>query len=588
MAKIKIAIHRPWIPYIILTLTLTLTILSAFYISRATYIEDRLRFLNAVQDTSSSITDRMNTYITLLRGTAGLYETNSDSPQQFDQYVKQLHLQKNYPAVQGIGFIQVIANDQKDSFIQSIQNTNPQFTIYPAGDRDNYYVVRYLHLRTNETPSSIGYDMGTNPVRLKALETARDTGTPTMSGKVAFLSKGEKKTESGFLIFTPIYTSGDVPLTVAQRRAKIEGFVYSPFGADTFFKGILGDKTLPQLLNIEIYDNKKINKKTLLHDSRTDNNDANSMYSPKFQITRAFIVAGEPWTIIFSSHPEFESESQEDLSFFIFIGGLLVSIMLFMLSRSQYIARKNAESVATKLQYSQKELEKAIGLRDNFISIASHELKTPVTSLKVYAQMLHRQFSQKGDNKTTEYLSKIIKQIDKLTMLIQDLLNVSRIESNQLTFRIENFNVNTMVKEVIENTQQISERHKIILKGKSKNNVWGDRERISQVLINLLTNAIKYSPKSDKIIVTVKDIKKGALISVQDFGIGIKKTHQKKIFDRFYRISGTNEQTFPGLGIGLFISQTIVKRHGGEIIIISERGKGSVFQFILPYEKIEL
>ncbi len=535
MARIKLVIHRPWIPYIILILTLTLTILSTFYISRATHIEDRLRFLNAVQDTSNSISDRMNIYVTLLRSIAGLYASIPDiSKDQFDQYINQLHLQKNYPAVQGIGFIQLVHDNEKESFIQSIQNNiNPQFTIYPSGDRSIYYVVRYLRLRTNQPPSSIGYDMGTNPVRLNALEIARDKGIPTMSGKVDLLSKGETITQSGFLIFIPIYSDGGIPTTISERRAKIVGFVYSPFETNTFFQGILGDKTLPQLLNVQIYDGKNITQSTVLHDSRSSMDKANSLYLPKFQVSKSIIVAGEIWTVIFSNHPEFESESQEDLSFFVFIGGLLVSIMLFMLSRSQYIARANAENVAIKLQYSQKELQKAIGLRDNFISIASHELKTPVTSLKVYTEMLLRKFSQKGDIQTTDYLSKIIKQIDKLTMLIQDLLNVSRIESNQLTFRIEKFDLNTMVKEVIDNTQQIDPRHTIILKGKIKKSVWGDRERIGQVLINLLNNASKYSPKSDKLIVILKDSTKGAVVSVEDFGIGINKTHQKKYLIAF-------------------------------------------------------
>ncbi len=587
MAKIKIRIQRPWIPYIILILTLTLTILSTFYVSHATRNGDRLRFLNAVQDTNNSISDRINIYITLLRGTSGLYAADPDiTKNKFDQYVNRLHLQKNYPALQGIGFIQIVNANDKSSFIQMMQNEgNPEFTIYPEGERNTYYVVRYLDLRTGQQPISIGYDMAVDPIRLEAIDKARDTGLSAMSGKVNLLSKGRHKTQSGFLIFTPIYSGGEVPTTLAERRAKIEGFVYSPFEADSFFQGILGDKTLPQLLNIQIYDGTQINDRYMLHNSVITNDDGKSNYNPKFKITKTISIAGQVWTIEFSNHPEFESESEEDFSFFIFIGGLFVSIMLFMLSRSQYIARTRAENVALKLQYSQKELEKAIGLRDNFISIASHELKTPVTSLKIYTEMLHRTFSQKGDATTTDYLSKIIKQIDKLTLLIQDLLNVARIQSNQLTFRIEKFDLNVMTQEVVENTQQITNKHNIQLKGKVNKKIWGDRERISQVLINLLTNGIKYSPKADKIIVILKEGKDGAIVAVQDFGIGINKSHQKKIFDRFYRINDIKEKTFPGLGIGLFISQTIIKRHGGEITIKSVPGEGSTFQFTLPLKK---
>jgi signal transduction histidine kinase len=590
MARIKLVIQRPWIPYVIFALTLTLTILSTFYVTRATQIEDELRFLNAVQDTNNTISERLNIYITLLRAVQGLYATNSQvTKDQFNIYVKNLNLQNNYQAVQGLGFVQIVNDSDKDSFNQTLQNeNNPKITIFPKGTRQKYYVVRYLNLRDNGLSSSIGYDMATNPIRFKAMQTARDTGLPTMSGKINLLSKTNSKPQVGFLIVTPVYMGGRIPKNLEEKRNDIEGFIYSPFESSIFFQGILGDKTLPQLLNFQIYDGLKSNQKNLLYDSELSKSKNNSTYLPKFNITRKIAIAGETWIINYSNHPQFEAESQENLSVFIFIGGLFVSIMLFILSRSQYMARTNAEIVANKLQYSQKELQKAVGLRDNFISIASHELKTPVTSLKVYAEMLLRQFSKKGDVQTTDYLSKIIKQIDKLTMLIQDLLNVARIQSNQLTFRIEKFDLNIMVKEIIDNTQQIAVKHKIILKGNIDKKVWGDRDRISQVLINLLTNAMKYSPKANTIIVTLMDNKSGATVSVKDFGIGISRTHQRKIFGRFYRINDTNEQTFPGLGIGLYISQTIVKRHGGEIVIKSTKGKGSVFQFSLPYSKNKL
>lgn len=167
-------------------------------------------------------------------------------------------------------------------------------------------------------------------------------------------------------------------------------------------------------------------------------------------------------------------------------------------------------------------------------------------------------------------------------MLIQDLLNVARIQSNKLTFRKDKFDLTTLVHEVVETTQQIDTHHQIVIQGKIKKKIWGDRDRISQVIINLLTNALKYSPDSNKVTVTMKETVGEAIISVRDYGIGIRKEHQKKIFDRFYRIS---EQTYPGLGIGLYISQSIVKSHGGEITLLNHKGRGSIFQFSLPFSK---
>ncbi len=590
MARIKLRIQRPWIPYIIFIVTLTLTLLTTYYVSNATYTEDRLRFFNAVQDTNINIETRLQTYIALLRGTAGLFAAEpAVTQQQFTSFINRLNLQKNYPGTQGIGFIQIVTNNDKNTFIQTVQSQeNEQFTINPQGNRPVYYVVRYFVRRDQQAPSNIGTDMFVTSIRRSAMEKARDTGTSVISGKVVGLTQDTHKKVIGFIIFTPVYRSGEVPSTLAARRANIQGFVYSPFQINVLLTGIVGNRRIPQLLNYQIYDGTQLNNTNLLHSSRTIIKEEATNYLPRFHDTRHIVIAGRTWTIVFTNQPQFEVESENNLSTLIFIGGLLISLMFFTLSRSQYLARTNAEIAATRLQFSQKELQKAVTHRDNFISIASHELKTPLTSLKVYAEVLLRQFSKKGDEKTADYLKKMNRQIDKLNLLIQDLLDISRIQTKQLSFRIEKFDMNEVVKEVTENTQQITNHHRIALRGSIKRSVWGDRERIGQVLVNLLTNAIKYSPHANKIIVSMKETNEHAIITVQDFGIGISKEHQKKIFDRFYRVTDTNEHTYPGLGIGLFISQAIIKRHGGEISLTSKQGSGSLFRFTIPFNKIQI
>src|SRR6185437_1895479 len=163
------------------------------------------------------------------------------------------------------------------SFIQSVQNDDDDanFTIYPSGDRKEYYVNRYLILRSNRNPASIGYDFGTDPTRLKAMEAARDMGTATISGKVTFINKNNNKNRPGFILVVPVYEGSTVPATVAERRSKIQGFVYSPFESPIFFKGILGETNLPQLVNFQIYNGEHINTDTLLFDSRKDKRQIN-------------------------------------------------------------------------------------------------------------------------------------------------------------------------------------------------------------------------------------------------------------------------------------------------------------------------
>ena len=229
-----------------------------------------------------------------------------------------------------------------------------------------------------------------------------------------------------------------------------------------------------------------------------------------------------------------------------------------------------------------QELKKQEEEKDFFISIASHELKTPITSIKAYIQLLLSKYEDNKDPFLTKSLINVDRQIVKLTTLISDMLDLSKIKSGNLYLQKENFNLNKTIVEVIEEISHINLTFKIAFFGEAEITVCGDRERIGQVLTNFLTNAIKYSPEATDIKVTsIKDNHK-IIVSVEDMGIGINKNDQEKIFDRFYRVEGKNEKTFPGFGIGLFICHEIINRHNGKIGVISEPGKGSIFYFTLP------
>lgn len=239
-------------------------------------------------------------------------------------------------------------------------------------------------------------------------------------------------------------------------------------------------------------------------------------------------------------------------------------------------------SVAIENAKLYKGSQEAITMRDDFISVASHELKTPVTSVKMFTQVLKKHSEQIGDKKAVSHLSKMDQQINKLTELIYDLLNVSKIQAGRMTFKEELFNFDNAVKEVVDILQQSEENHKLIIKGKTGKKVRGDQERIGQVINNLISNAIKYSPKADKVYIYLKSNSKNVTVAVKDFGIGMSEEHLERIFERFYRVYDTNDKTFPGLGIGLYISSEIVKRHGGKLWVESGVGKGSTFYFSIP------
>src|ERR1035438_4043513 len=222
-----------------------------------------------------------------------------------------------------------------------------------------------------------------------------------------------------------------------------------------------------------------------------------------------------------------------------------------------------------------KELEK-----DEFMSIASHELKTPLTSAKAYIQLLEMGMEQTKD-KDLIFAQKAGASLDRLNDLISELMDVSKIQNGKLSLSITTFNFSEMVANAVEEIQYTSLVHRLLLSGGIKEPVTGDRNRLKQVVINLLSNAVKYSPKSKEVFINVSKEPGVVKVSIKDTGIGIHKQSLDKIFGRYYR----EEQRavhFQGLGIGLFISHEIIQRHHGKIWAESKPGKGSTFYFVIP------
>jgi len=219
--------------------------------------------------------------------------------------------------------------------------------------------------------------------------------------------------------------------------------------------------------------------------------------------------------------------------------------------------------------------------KDEFISIASHELKTPLTSVKGYIQLLQRSLNRDDKTMAQNHLEKASIQLEKLNELIVDLLDISKIESGKLKFNMQSFCADNMLNNAIEMLQQSNPDFKINKIGQTSEMVFADEMRIEQVVINFITNAIKYSPGTNQINVTINITDEKLYLAVKDFGIGIPKEQQSKIFDKFYRVE-ENSNRFNGLGIGLYICSEIISRHGGTIGVKSKEDEGSEFYFIIP------
>ena len=222
--------------------------------------------------------------------------------------------------------------------------------------------------------------------------------------------------------------------------------------------------------------------------------------------------------------------------------------------------------------------------KDNFLSIVSHELKTPLTTIKAYGQIAESMLEEKDDTEILDMVKRMSSQVNKLTILVQDLLDFTRTQKGKLLYNEDFYDFNELIKEVIDDMQKINFTHKIkYIAGKTAT-IFGDNNKLSQVVNNLISNAIKYSPKADHIVVSTELQKDGIQLSVQDFGIGISSKNQQNVFDQFYRVNKDNQSTFPGMGIGLYISAEIIAKQGGRIWVESVIDKGSTFHAWLPFD----
>jgi len=230
------------------------------------------------------------------------------------------------------------------------------------------------------------------------------------------------------------------------------------------------------------------------------------------------------------------------------------------------------------------EKKKLDDFRKSFLSAASHELKTPITVLKLIIQSLLRK--AQGDDTVTlkkDQLHEIDLELDRLTQLINDLMDSTRFETGKLSLNFEELNLSALVKQSVAKMKVSTKSHKIVLSKLPKQvAVIADKVRIEQVIFNLLSNAVKYSPPKTTIRATVTRNHHAAYVGIQDKGIGIEKKEQRLIFDRYYQVKSTKTR---GFGLGLYISREIIKRHKGKIWVSSEKNKGSTFTFSLPLNK---
>ncbi|CAG1002893.1 two-component system, OmpR family, phosphate regulon sensor histidine kinase PhoR [Methanosarcinales archaeon] len=263
---------------------------------------------------------------------------------------------------------------------------------------------------------------------------------------------------------------------------------------------------------------------------------------------------------------------------FFFISSLIIGniagLTLEIYMRKDFLQR-------VEIERANKNLKKLDTLKSDFISLVSHELKTPLSAIRTSAEFLESE-EVKDSNVEKEMLENIISSVDRLTRLINDILDLSKIEAGKMEFHFEQINFNEIAQVALENIRPLASKKNITISVDIPEDLFpvlGDREKIIIVLNNLLGNALKFTQNEGRILLSAKDYQDRIMVRVEDNGIGIEKDKLVKIFDKFYQVDSTSRRKIGGSGLGLSISSGIIKAHGSEIRVESEQEAGSTFSF---------
>lgn len=335
-------------PFLILVAGLLFTFIVSYRLAKVAEAEDRTRFQALVQDVHASIQGRLETYTALLRAGTGLFAANESVEEiEFRNFVKTLGLAEHYPGVQGMGFSLRVKPEERQALIETRRREGvADFQLRPApeaADNSERQAIVYLEPQDYRNRAALGYDMSREPARRAAMERARNTGVPAATSRVTLFQVIDPSAQQpGFVIYAPVYRQDALVTNEAERREALVGFVYSPFRANDFLRGVVPGKA-SENIEFKVFDGNEVTPESLLYRSTSEGAPSPGSYQPRFTATIPLDVAGRPWTINYASRPGFDLAYSRSWAPATLAAGLLISFLFFAVIRAQMTARSKAE-----------------------------------------------------------------------------------------------------------------------------------------------------------------------------------------------------------------------------------------------------
>lgn len=672
-------------------------------------LEAKVEFEFRARETTSALQARILAYEQVLRGAAGLFAVaDKVTREEWREYVRQLHVSTSYPGITAIAYVPIVAAEQIDVFVSDVRKIDQaSYEIWPKGDRRFLAPTLYIEPSTDHNLRALGFDLYSDPIRLTALEFARDTGGPALTARITLAQDLGETERAGFVIYVPVYRRGTEPLTVEQRRTTLIGFVGGGVRANDLLDRVLGTRFN---LDLEIFDGSVDANAPPIAQRRPPN--ARPQVKARFTAANHIDFNNRTWTLNFASTPEFELTVDQDKPRLVLIGGLLLSagfIALLwslastrkravMLARNmtaelrarQIALRESEERLTLALQGSelalfdwdvgtgvvqlsdrwaamlggtpqpttttitelsrlvhpedaprlQVELQKALrgetefyrvehrvktqdgawiwilsrakvtqrdagglalrvtgtntditdrktveAVKDDFISTVNHELRTPLTVIVASLALLKENLKGLAPDDSM-MLDMACQNSARLQAMVNNVLDIEKIASDLMQFDIKPVEIGPFLKRALDLNRMFAEQFKVRFELHGPvppAAVMADPERLMQVVTNLLSNAAKFSPPGDVVIIAVQ-IRDSEMIriSITDHGPGVPLQFRDRIFQRFAQADASNTRKQGGTGLGLSICKLIVQKLNGSIGYESEPGQGATFYIELP------
>lgn len=624
--------------------TLIISFLLTFLLWRHSKIDSekdaRRHFDHRVSEIRLELQQRMLAYEQVLRGAAGLFAASQEvDREEWKTYVDNLRIDMAYPGIQGIGFSKVIAPEEKAAHVKKIRSEGfTAYKVWPEGERSIFTSIIYLEPFKERNLRAFGYDMFSEPVRREAMEAARDTNSVVITQRVKLVQETSEAVQMGFLMYYPIYRK-DMPITTIQeRRAALDGFVYSPFRMNDLMQGILGTD-LPDI-DFEIYDGTELKRDKLMYDSDgIYAGDLSSVYSSKINV----YFNGKIWALYFTPLSIFKSEIIEHKApVIVLAAGSLISLLFFAIACTLAYSRvkendlnkdlideiSERKKIEEDLRKAQIELEERVHARTAELLLANevlnadilerkrlegekylmqahlfqtqkneiigklaggvaHDFNNIMTTIKSLSNLAEKEPNYSGALK--KYFEQIKASVARANNLTRQLLIFSR---NQPT-RLAPLDINEAAGDLLKVLNNIIAEN-ITIKTSFAPDIWSvmaDRGNIEHLIINLVLNSTDALPEGGEISITTSNVEfdkdtynesglKGKFVRliIEDNGTGMDKETCSRLFEPFF----TSKEAGVNIGLGLPVVQNIVKEHKGEITYVSEPGQGTTFIIYLP------